>query len=627
MSGRERRNPHLAKQVVDAGHTNEVEEDADQGLGQPLMGKRSEATEESLMAKIKQNMSAGIIVALVNLPLSISLAVAAKSRPQAGVITAIVAGFISGALGGSHFNIIGPTGALSGYLASAVMKYQPEDQTSFDILPVFAVCTGLLTALILIMQLAKYIELFPSSVNEGFTLGVAVIIFSGQLNSALGLDHLHRHEELIMNIYESFSHIGFMNPPSIIISSTFIIGFFILVKIAPKVPWQTLLTILGIILGATIAPIEGVNLPTLFDKYGDLSFEGELFIKDARLDVLSTPAFYVELMPITFVAILETLISAKIADKMTNTKFEQVPEMVSLALSNVVSGAMGGIPCTAALARTALNVKSGATHKSSAFINSVVMVLVCLFLFPFFKYLPMAVVAAQVMTVAIRMVDYHSLEFYWKADKEQFWIMITVASVSILADTTYGLIVGMFVYLFKFAEKMMEAFSEITIATQDDSTIRRITDEQIDKKKAMVARGLLRWQNPDKMLLEQAETLREDVPVELQGNYKFILYRFVGVINFMNISQHEEKIKLLPEVDIVVLSLRFVYLLDLESLGALKQIIDKLEKKGMRVILSGISENMLYDFNSYSKEWLDKLIDTGKIWELKSIKESAETHK
>ena len=396
MAEREHRNFNInnVKQFTD-NNTNSSNKEATLLING---GRRSSViVDVDFISRCKENLASGVIVALVNLPLSISLSVAAKSTPQAGVITAIISGFVSGIFGGSDYNIIGPTGALSGFLANAVMTYQ-EDTGSGDILPVMAIWTGILTFLILALQLQKYVELFPTSVNEGFTLGVAVIIFTGQLNNCFGLEGLHRHEELLANIYETFAHINQINLGSFIICMIFLNGFFILIKQASKIPWQAVLSFIGIILGAVITATEWFTLPTLYTKYGDLGFEGHLFIKDWRIDVLSQPSFFVDMIPITLVAILETLISAKIADKMTNTRFAQVPEMVALGLSNVFSGFLGGIPGTAALARTALNIKSGATHKTSSLISAVVMVLVAILLFSYFKYLPLSVVAAQVMT-------------------------------------------------------------------------------------------------------------------------------------------------------------------------------------------------------------------------------------
>jgi len=628
MTDNEHRNPHvLNKKLKPLDASVELKIRNFDVLGQDDHKETSPSniviekpSDDTLLDKIKNNYNAGIIVALVNLPLSISLAVAARSTPQAGVITAIVSGLVSGLLGGSHYNIVGPTGALSGFLASAVMKYQSDTTDPLpDVLPVFALFTGILVFIVLAFKLNKYIELFPSSVNEGFTLGVAIIIFCNQLNFAFGVTPLHRHESLLANVYESLALLPELNPPSFIMCTLWLVGFFVLIKRFPKIPWATVLCALGIFIGWIVNPIPSINLPTLFDKFGNLSFDGYLGIKGFRGDMLSLPTFYVELMPITFVAVLETLISAKIADKMTNTKFEQIPEMVALGLANILSGLCGGIPATAALARTALNIKSGCTNKMASLINSFIMLVLCIFLFSMFKYLPLAVVASQVMVVAIRMVDYHALEFYWHADREQFWIMIVVAAISVVIDTTYGLIIGMFLYLFLFAEKMMEAFSEITISSQSKPDFQIVTSESLKEKKKIMKQvkgpGSAGVGNFDDIVESKLVELIEDVPQELLG-VQYVLYRFVGVINFMNMVNHEEKIKLLPDTHALVLSMRFIYLMDSEAVGALKQMFEKLEKSGKKVYFTGITENHLLTLSKYNNEWLDYLLKHDKIHNL-----------
>ena len=214
------------------------------------------------------------------------------------------------------------------------------------------------------------------------------------------------------------------------------------------------------------------------------------------------------------------------------------------------------------------------------------------------------------------MVDFSSFEHLWHEDKEQFWIMIVVALISIIIDTTYGLIIGMFIYLFKFAEKMMEAFSEISLAKENSSKFLQITDEQLNKKNRILKRGLLDNQSPDSVFFENPMVASEDIPPKLLGSKNFILYRFAGVINFMNIMSHEAKIKLLPEFPLVILSLRYVHLLDMEALSSFKGIIERMEKDGKTVFVTGVSDGILYELSKHNREWLNKLVSSGKLYEL-----------
>jgi len=217
--------------------------------------------------------------------------------------------------------------------------------------------------------------------------------------------------------------------------------------------------------------------------------------------------------------------------------------------------------------------------------------------------------------VAIRMVDYHSFDFYWRADKEQFWIMLFVAALSIIIDTTYGLILGMFLYLFLFAEKMMDAFSEIGLSSKDkQGQLQQISEASLKEKKKVLKRKLMASENPDSHIENKLEQMKDDTPYDLQGSENFVMYRFIGVVNFMNITQHEKKIVMLPALGTIVLSLRYIFLLDSEAVGALKLIFSNLEKKGRKVIFTGLSENNLVSLHKYDDEWLRKLMDKGKIF-------------
>ena len=156
----------------------------------------------SILGNMRKNWKSGITVSLVSIPLSISLAVAANSTPIMGIITAFWAGLIASIFGGSNYNIVGPTGALSGILAMFAITYGVAS------LPALAIMSGLIILIFFILHFERYIILIPSSVIHGFTLGVAFIIGLNQLNSALGLQGLNQHEKFIRNVMESFTHIG-----------------------------------------------------------------------------------------------------------------------------------------------------------------------------------------------------------------------------------------------------------------------------------------------------------------------------------------------------------------------------------------------------------------------------------
>jgi len=160
----------------------------------------------------------------------------------------------------------------------------------------------------------------------------------------------------------------------------------------------------------------------------------------------------------------------------------------------------------------------------------------------------------------------------------------------------------------------MEAFSEIGISTKEKTTLQSISEQSLQEKKKALKRKLLKSENPDASIEGKAEPMKDDTPYELQGIENYVMYRFVGVVNFMNITQHEEKIKVLPEFGTIVLSLRYIFLLDSEAVGALKLIFQKLEKQGRKVLFTGLSEVNLISLHKYDDDWLRKLMDQNKIF-------------
>ena len=286
---------------------------------------------KKIFNELSSNWKAGIIVALVNIPLSLSLAIASGATPTVGIITAIWAGIVAAIMGGSHFNVVGPAGALSGILIVYVMSY------GVSIVPVLALFAGIIIVIVWFFRLDKYIIFIPSSVVHGFTLAVAVTLALGQVNFALGLSGLQKHESLIGNFIESLRHLGSIYWPAFIVFFVSLIILSAFFKYAPKFPGAVAVAVSGIVLGAmTSFGKLPFSLSTLASSYGDLSLSlfNISFIKFAFLNSKILEAS----MLVAIVVILETLLSAKVADGMTKTKFNQSREVLGIGLANIVSG-------------------------------------------------------------------------------------------------------------------------------------------------------------------------------------------------------------------------------------------------------------------------------------------------
>jgi SulP family sulfate permease len=526
----------------------------------------------SPFAQIKSNWKSGVTVSLVSLPLAISLGVAAGATPLMGVITAVWAGLVAALLGGSHYNVIGPTGALSGILATYAIIHGAEA------LPLLAIFSGVVTLGIFALRWEKYFILIPASVIHGFTLGVAFIIALNQLNFALGLSGLRIHEDFFDNVVESLLHLSRTHVPTLIL---FALGFIFLKtasKFIPQIPVAALLAPIGILLGyfgeKHMLPFAFETLGSRFDDiaghpWAPISFSFSLINKSALIAGLT----------VSVVAILETLISAKIADGMTNTRSDQRKEVLGLGVANIASGFMGGIPATAALARTALNVRSGATHRTSAGINAVVIAVIALVFLPFFKYLPLALVASMLVLVAVQMVEHEHFRHLYRHDKTAFALSLVVALITVIEDPIVGIMVGAVVSLLLFVNTISKAQGEITLK----------------KNKQVLGRF-------------QPHELKD-----LEDHGDMLVYRFAGQLTYISAQAHIQTIsEITSSPRVVILSLRNLFYLDVDGLDAIAEIIEMLESKGKKVGLSGI--NPLIAPLIENADWYPRLLDAKRVF-------------
>ncbi len=507
-----------------------------------------------ILKSLKTNWQSGVTVALVSLPLSISLAVAADATPTMGVITAFWAGLLAAIFGGSNYNIVGPTGALSGILAAYALIHGVET------LPLLAILAGVCILVAYIFKLERYIVFIPSSVVHGFTLGVAFIIGLNQLNFALGLSGLATHEKFIANVFESLRHITGADAWTFGFFAVTLAALFAFIKLIPKIPGPIVLAPLGIIVGyfATTGELP-FKLLTLASRFGDINPTLGAWPKFST-EFLTTDLFKA-VLAVALVAILETLISAKIADAMTKTKFNQRKEVLGLGLANLASGFTGGIPATAALARTALNIKSGADSKASAWVSALVVGVIALVFLPYFKYLPLSVVAAILVYVAVRMVEGEHFIHLYKHDKAAFSMSMLVAVITIIEDPIIGILVGAALSLLLFVKKLSEGQAEISV----------------NKNKEMVARLY-------GSVYELGEISHGDV----------VVYRFSGPMTYVNAQSHILAISRINGVTkTIILSFRNISYIDIDGVDAITEIVEDLNNRKIKVVLASIGEHLM----------------------------------
>ena len=278
-------------------------------------------------------------------------------------------------------------GALSGVLSAFSITYGPSIQ------PLLAIIAGLMSLAVWLLSLERFFVFIPSAVMHGFTLGVAFIIAVNQLNFILGLPALPRHESFLANVAESLRNLAQTNWLAVVFFAAAFGALYTLSLRYGKVPWSIVLAGVGIIIGW----MQGLNGPiaTILSRYGDLDLQlvqiSAIFTTGLNISTSDWISLLTGAASICVIAVLETLISAAIADRMTKTLFNQQREVMAVGLANLASGLAGGIPATAALARTALNIKSGATSRAAGIVSGLAIIILSTALFGLFKFLPLPV--------------------------------------------------------------------------------------------------------------------------------------------------------------------------------------------------------------------------------------------
>lgn len=514
------------------------------------------------LVHLRSNWKSGVTVALVSIPLSVSLAVASQASPTAGIITAIWAGLLAAIFGGSHFNIVGPTGALSGILATFAIVH------GVQLLPMLAIMAGVFILLAYALKLEKFLVFVPGSAIHGFTLGVAFIIAFNQMNFALGLSGLAKHEHFIGNLAESFRNITATDMTTALMFTGFLAFMFVLLRYIPRIPGAIILAPIGIFIGY-LSQSGAINLTiqTLGSRFPDMT--AKLF--EMPTFTLSMPMISAALA-VALVAILETMLSAKIADGMTKTKHDKRKEMLGLGLANIASGVMGGIPATAALARTSLNIKSGADNRTSGIVSAVAIAVISLVLLTTFKFIPLAVIAAILVFVAIRMIERHHFARMWKHEKKEFAVAMTVAFVTVYEDPIIGILLGVAIALLMFMEKISRGQFELIFHGTKGRDMEKIVSDSLDT---------------------------------LEHTSDVIIYSIRGQLAYINSQSHVERFeRSLNGYKTVIIRLRELAFIDLDGVEAFNEIVEHIWAQKKRVVVTSVHplvESLLKESPVYQK--------------------------
>ncbi|TCS61370.1 SulP family inorganic anion transporter [Varunaivibrio sulfuroxidans] len=501
------------------------------------------------LGDLKSDVLAGLTVAIVALPLSMALAIASGATPQQGLFTAIVGGFMISFFGGSRFQIGGPTGAF------VVVVFNVIHQYGYGGLAQATVIAGIILIIFGLARLGAYIKYIPYPVVTGFTSGIAVIIFSSQVKDLLGLRLADVPAEFIAK-WDAFYHAAATAQAAPIAISAGCLALIVATRrYAPKLP----AFLIAVIAGALAVWVWGLNVETIGSKFGALP---------QTLPTPSWPTFTFarvrELLPtaftIAFLAGIESLLSAVVADGMTGRRHRSNCELVAQGMANIGSVLFGGIPATGAIARTATNIRSGGRTPVAGVAHALFILLFVLFLSPLASYIPLASLAAVLVVVAWNMSEFEHFKSLMKSPAGDRVVLITTFLLTVLVDLTVAIGVGVVLAAILFVHRMALAV--------EVETKTKLLAEDVDD---LSAPRLAPYQGPP--------DLPETIEVyQINGPF------FFGAATLL--SDVLDRLRHPPRVMIVRMG--NVPMIDASGAAALTAFIDKCRKQNTIVLLSNL---------------------------------------
>ena len=380
---------------------------------------------------------AGIIVAIIALPLSIALAIASGVSPEKGLYTAIIAGFVISALGGSKVNISGPTAAFATIVAGIVFDF------GLSGLVIATLMAGVILILLGLLRVGALIKFIPKSITIGFTAGIAVTILIGQVKDFLGLTypegtHTIETSEKLTAIFNNISTVNWLAVAVGVFALAILIFW---PKISKKIPGS----LIAVLAGTLLVLFTGFSVNTIGDLYTITSDLPKFSFPEFSLDTVT------KLIPSAFtIAILagiESLLSCVVSDRMIEDTHNPNTELIALGLGNICSGLFGGIPATGAIARTAANVRNGGRSPLSGMVHAVVLLLVLVLLMPYASLIPMPVIAAVLFIVAYNMSEWREfLHIIKEKHPTEICVLVLTFFLTVIFDLVVAIVAGLCVH-------------------------------------------------------------------------------------------------------------------------------------------------------------------------------------
>jgi SulP family sulfate permease len=501
---------------------------------------------------------AGLTVGIVALPLAMAFGIASGVTPDKGLYTAIVAGFLVSLLGGSKFQIGGPTGAFVVIISNVIYRH------GYDGLVITTLMAGAMLLVFGFCRLGSLIKYIPHPVTTGFTTGIGVLIFSSQMKDFFGMSIADVPPEFFAKWDVYFRHASTLSPVTLSVGCSALAVIILTRRFVPRIPGP----VVGVVLASAAVWAFGLDVETIGSRFGGIpSALPSLIIPTVTLEQVRV--LLPDAMTIALLAGIESLLSCVVADGMTGDKHNSNVELAAQGTANIASAFFGGIPATGAIARTVTNIRSGGRTPVAGMIHAAVLAAFILFLAPLASFIPLASLAAVLLVVSWDMSEVHKFIRVFRAPKSDSSVMLLTFVLTVVIDLTVAVYVGVILAAILFMRRM----SEVTA----------ITSCALDEVAREAGRGTGELAIPEGVRV-----------YEIDGPFFFgVADRFQDVLSFLE-SQ--------PRV--FILRMRKVPAVDSSGVNALENFIRRCHSRGTHVVMSGVRDRARMVFERMGTEEL-----------------------
>jgi SulP family sulfate permease len=494
------------------------------------------------------DLNAGVIVGVVALPLALAFAIASGVTPDRGLWTAVIAGFLISALGGSRVQIGGPTGAF------VVIVYGIVQKHGIDGLAVATLMAGVILVIMGIAKLGAMIKFIPHPVITGFTSGIAVIIFSGGIKDLLGLQMGEVPPGFVDKWIAYAQTASGLTPSAVGVSALALVTIVLWPRVTRRIPG----TFVALIVTTAVVTLLDLPVETIGSRFGEISASIPRIqvpeLSFAQVSALVGPAFTIAVL-----AAIESLLSAVVADGMIGGRHRSNMELIAQGVANIVTPLFGGIPATGALARTVTNIKNGGRTPVAGIVHALTLLVITLFGARWAGLIPMATLAAILVVVSYQMSQWRLFRAELSSPKSDVVVLLTTFALTVIIDLTVAISVGMVLAAFLFIRRMAEV-----------TNVRALTRE-------------LDQDSSDEEANDENGLRRQDIPPGVE------VYEITGPFFFGAAEMFKDTLsRIAGKPRVLIIRMRDVLSLDSTAMHALKDVVHRTRQDGTTVLLSDV---------------------------------------